>query len=311
MPRCGLGLTPDHTQDNHALEHSSPSALPNRNPNTSASFRVGQQTPLFGGKALPPPITNISLTNIMVLQQASPQPKLGAYCQSIKGSVTQDNDLIERNKGGYYFNFSTFGTYKKESVTFDLTSAAFKRKDSLANIYSNNWLIVGFKQTSGHTHEAGVRFLGNGSTYYLEPYYTYYVSGDPHAKYTVGSPIATGTVNNGVAKFNCRIKVTLAVSANGKFIPTVANLTTGTSAFGTEVSDSSVNTGASFRWFPAVTAVPEKGEISAILCDERNLSYMTGVKLKDSLLYTTASSTSGVSYTPSSSLSQYAFFYNK
>jgi hypothetical protein len=231
------------------------------------------------------------------------------YCQYIKGSNA--GTLVEQNVGGYYYNFSSFGNYRKISTTVDI-NITIKKNTSTATQHSNSWIFVGFKQPTGYTHEAGVRFLGTGTGLQMLAYYTYFQPGSTTPTYaglTSSDVVATGTLqSDGSIKFTGTIKITLSIPSNGHLTAVIENTSTSTTKTYSNIADSSVNTSYTVRWFNGVSLVPQKA--TASLCDMRNCASMANVKLKNTQLYSSATATSGSSFAPAGSLSQYAFLYN-
>ena len=224
--------------------------------------------------------------------------------QSIKGGVTSTSDLnlIEKNVGGYYFNFAKSSTsYKKMSITIDLNSATFKKANTGA--YPNNaYIFVGAKQN--YTYETGLILSGSGTSAKLYPYY---MDGDGVIHTQTSKPIVVGTRNSstGIVSLSGTVRITLGVG-NSQQICKVENLTTGASWEQT-ISNSRVSGSQATRFFYAVSLPPD--DPSGALNDLRSGAYFLQVKVKNPLLYTSTSATTGVSAAPSSSASQYAFLY--
>jgi hypothetical protein len=232
------------------------------------------------------------------------------YLQNVKGDIANSSDsgLIERNEGGYYYNFSTSSqTYRRVSAIFDMTSATFK----LPNINQsgtrphNAWMFVGIKQTGGYTCEAGFAILTDGAnpTIALYPYLKTFSS----PTYHYYSPYAL-TNSGGVYSYGDSVKVTLTIAQNGQFSVIFDDFKSGTVQQASQ-ADSAASTTAAHRWFAASSLVSYYSSHNELF-DMRSGFYSKNVKIRNSFVYTTATSTAGISFAPDTSLSQYAYLYN-
>lgn len=228
------------------------------------------------------------------------------YYQKLKGNSTE---YIERNVGAYYYNFSGSNNYKKATTIVDLSGATFKTSTSS---FWNGYMFLGFKHPSaGVTMEGGLRFEGTTGQTTIHPYVFYYDTNLQKrfiAYDSVSDIMTTATTNSdGSISFNDKIKLTLCLVGNNTLRLEVYNLTTGKFRQYT-ISDALISATSPTRWLSCVSFVPVKE--FAELNDLRSGAYMRNVKLEDTSLYTAVTSTTAISFNPSTAESTWAFVYN-
>lgn len=232
------------------------------------------------------------------------------YYQKLKGNSTE---YIERNVGGYYYNFSgSATTYKKATTVVDLSSATLKTADNGA-YHWNGYMFLGFKHPlAGTTVEGGLRFEGTNGSTTIHPYIFYYDNNLQKHFIPYDSTydtMSTATQNSdGSISFNDQIKLTLCLVGDNTMRLEVYNLTTGKFRQYT-ISDALIRESSPTRWLSCVSLVPTSNT-NQELTDLRSGAYMRNVKLSNTSLYTEVTSTTAVAFNPSTSVSTWAFAYN-